>query len=196
MGAKVKTIEATLNWPSLDKPKLPKNGKGDAKYAIQLMFDPGADLSALQAAALEVAAERYGEKAAKLLKTGALASPFGTDWEKKGYPEGTVYINARSKNQPGMVLRDLTIVPGTDVEQIKRYFYSGARVRATIVAFYYDNESKGVGFGLNNIQFLKDGPRLDGRTAATDDFEALPDLEPADLSDVEKLDAEDDGLPF
>jgi len=60
-------------------------------------------------------------------------------------------------------------------------------VRASVTAFAYDRpESKGVSFGLNNIQLL-DGttPRLDGRKAAEDEFEADASMQPASLDDVE-----------
>lgn len=52
-----------------------------------------------------------------------------------------------------------------------------------MTAFAYDMPtSKGVSFALNNVQKLGDGKRLDGRVAATDDFEAL-ESEPASMGD-------------
>ena len=52
--------------------------------------------------------------------------------------------------------------------------YSGCIVRASLNAFAYDRAgNRGISLGLNNIQKLADGERLDGRLKAEDDFEAL-----------------------
>lgn len=184
MSKKIITPEAALSYPHLDEPAAAMNGKGDPKYGCSLLFAEGSDLTAAQAAVIEAAVEKWGPKAVQMLKTGALKSPFRTDWEAKGYAEGTTFINVRSTQAPGLVKRNLTTV--TDKEEIKKEFYAGAKVRASIAAFAYDNSgNKGVSFGLNNLQKLGDGPRLDGRRAAEDEFEALPELAAADLSDLE-----------
>jgi hypothetical protein len=61
-------------------------------------------------------------------------------------------------------------------------------VRASLRAFAYDtNGNKGVSFGLNNIQKLGEGQRLDGRKAATDEFDADLSQAPADISAVAGL---------
>lgn len=207
MPKKIITQEVTLSFPHLDAPMLAKNGKGDPKYSVSLLYAPGANLDAERAAVMEAATEQFGEKAIQMLKTGQLASPFRTDWELKGYPEGTTFINPKSKTQPGLVYahRDPTsqkpalVVPGlvsgdyqlteADKKRIKDVFYPGAKVRASLTAFYYDYEGmkKGISFGLNNVQKLGDGPRMDGRKAAQDEFEPTTDLVPADLSDLESF---------
>jgi len=72
--------------------------------------------------------------------------------------------------------------PMTD-EEIEKKLYPGARVKATIVAFtYVYMGKKGVSFGLNNLQWVGDGPRLDGGKKATDDFDIDPAAVPAEVS--------------
>jgi hypothetical protein len=202
MPTKIITQEVTLSFPHLDEPTQAENGEGPLKYSASLLYAPGADLSAEQAAVMEAATEQFGQKAVQMLKTGALANPFRTDWEKKGYPEGTVFINVRSKQPPGLVDRkNQLVIPGmidpayeyteADKKKIRDVFYPGAKVRVSISAFYYDFEGmkKGVSFGMNHMQFLSDGTRLDSRKAATETFDALPDLEPADISALEQAGA-------
>jgi hypothetical protein len=55
-------------------------------------------------------------------------------------------------------------------------FYSGCFARATVRAFAYSNKgNNGVAFGLQNIQKLRDGDPLGGRTRPSDDFQAVGD---------------------
>lgn len=190
MASKLITPNALASYPHLDVPQPAMNGQGNPKYSLSLVFKKGTDLSKLQAAVAEVAVAKWGQGAIAKLKSGALKSPFRTDAEAKGYEEGSVFINVRSEQKPGVVY----LYPGQDGkpaivpdDKVKETIYAGAVVRASITAFVYDRpESKGVSFGLNNIQ-LVDGttPRLDGRTKATDDFEADASMAPAALDDVE-----------
>jgi hypothetical protein len=190
MAKKLVTPAGVASYPHLDLPQAAMNGQGNPKYSLSLVFAKGTDLTALQAAVLEAAIEKFGANAAAKIKSGALKSPFRTDAEAKGYPEGSTFINVRSEQKPGTVY----LYPGADGkpaivpdDKVKETFYAGATVRASITAFAYDRpESKGVSVGLNNVQLL-DGttPRLDGRTKATDDFEADASMKPASLDDVE-----------
>ena len=62
--------------------------------------------------------------------------------------------------------------------------YSGCKVRATLSVFAYEKAgNRGVSFGLNNVQKLDDGERLDGRLKAEDDFGAIED-KPAEIDDM------------
>ena len=50
--------------------------------------------------------------------------------------------------------------------------------------FAYDKAgNRGISFGLNNVQKLGDGERLDGRLKAEDDFDPIED-KPAKLDDL------------
>ncbi len=161
-------------------------------------FD-GATASILEEVLYEVFAAQWPGPAnlAKLKASFTTPNPMfkwgiRKDAELKGYPTGSVYINARRKEKqgrPGLVLAhaDATGKPAVPAEdQITQFFYPGAIVRAAIGAFAYDMDvSKGVSFGLQNVQHLASGPRMDGRRAATDEFNAVMDAStPADLSDV------------
>lgn len=196
-STKVMTPQATLSYPHLVTPQAADNGQGKPKYSCALVFPAGADLAALRAAALEAARAKWGAviKAGnqsipieKAFDLRLLRSPFRDDAVAKGYPEGSIFLNVRTEQQPGCVFG----YAGTDgkparmtIEQVKAEMYAGARVRATVAAFAYEQQgNKGVSFALNNLQKLAEGDRLDGRVAAENEFDAPLNEAPASLEDM------------
>lgn len=111
----------------------------------------------------------------------------------EGYGEGTRFANLTTKTRPGVA----HYKKGDDGKYIKigpehdnaELIYPGCFCRATVNVYSYDNKGKGVALGLQNIQFVKDGPRLDSRTNADDDFE--DDLESKWLDDDTDNDTSD-----
>ena len=76
------------------------------------------------------------------------------------------FINATSQEQPGVV--DRKRVKITDPLAI----YSGCYIRASINIYPFNaNGNRGIAAGLGNIQKLKDGESLGGRSSAADDFQ-------------------------
>jgi len=186
MSRKVITPVGTLSYPHLFTPQDPMEEGGQQKYAAVIIFPEGTDLTPMKKAVLAAAEEKFGEKAAALLKGNKLRLPFREDWEEKGYPENSVFVNAKSNNPPGIVSRYADPVTGkaqriTDEDEI----YPGAQVRFSVTAYGYDVKgNKGITFALNNVQKMADGERLDGRVRAEDEFEAEAPSE-ADLSDLD-----------
>jgi hypothetical protein len=97
-----------------------------------------------------------------------------------GYGPGVVFANATSKMKPGLVDRDKN--PILNQEQ----FYPGCYARATITVFAFDNKGKGVSFGLNNLQKVRDGESFSARVDAAEDFG--DDLEPDASSGKDEVD--------
>ena len=90
--------------------------------------------------------------------------------------DGHYFLNCTSKTQPGLVNRQLN--PILDSEEL----YSGCHGRASINFYSFSvNGNKGIACGLNNIQKLRDGEYLGGRSRAEDDFEAVEDDEDEEL---------------
>jgi hypothetical protein len=181
----VVTGECMLSYPHIAEPQKGKKPTDEAKFSAAFVFAPGYDLKDLQAAALTAAEEKWGAKAAEMFKNQALRSPLRRDAAAKGYPDGSVFLNARSNNQPQCVYRHAgpdskpAVIPQ---DKIASELYAGAKVRVSLKAFVYDVDgNKGVSFALNNIQKLADGPRIDGRKAATDEFDADLSAPPVDL---------------
>lgn len=180
---------ATLSFPALFVArKVNQNDPNEqAKFSAALIFDEEAQGSeqykALKEAALNAAIETFGPDAPAKIKAGQLKWPF-LPGPKAQAPEGTTVIRARTTRQPGVV--DGSLTPVTDPTRV----YAGCKVRASLGVFAYNQPTnKGVSFGLNNIQFLADGERLDGRAAAKDEFDVDTDFA-ADMSAMDEA-AED-----
>jgi hypothetical protein len=181
---------AMLSYPSLFEPKAYKNGT--PKYSAVLVLPAEADLKQLKTAVSMVAKERFGDRAKAIL---AGNNPIhGTEQsEAKGYPEGSVYINAKTVNRPQIVSRFADpktgkpqLIEEADATEIggPSEMYPGVWVKAYISVYSFDAEgNKGVAFGLEGLQRWEDGERLDGMRAATDIFEAEMPAE-ADLEDL------------
>ncbi len=72
--------------------------------------------------------------------------------------------------KPGIVDKDVQAI----TDQSK--FYSGCYGRASITFYAYNvNESKGIACGLQNLQKLSDGERIDGHSRPEEDFDAVQD---------------------
>lgn len=164
MGRKVKTAEFRASFCNVFEAK--GFDGGEPKFSIAMIFPKDADLSELRAIAKEAVREKFGDKAPANLR-----SPFRDGAEKgelEGYGDGVIFVNASSKQQPGIVDAKLQRVMSRDE------FYAGCYARATVTAYAYDQKgNKGVAFGLHNLQKLRDGERLDGKAAAEKDFDAV-----------------------
>ena len=174
------TPEARLSYPQLWEPqKAP--GAAEAKYGCTLIFNTKSDLSKLKAAAIAAAREKWGDKADDMVRKGLAKMPFlkGDDpkfLDKAGYGDGTVFIRPTSKEKPGVVNR--RVEPILDKAEI----YPGCYVLASVRAFAYDtNGNRGVSFGLQNVQKVRDGDPLGGRSRPTDDFTPMTDSEMDDI---------------
>lgn len=185
-STKVITPPVVASYPHLITPQAAEEGQ-TAKYSMTGIFAPGADLSALQAAALAAAEAAYPGKGAEMLRTGKLKSPFRKDCEAKGYENCGTFINVRSEKKPGVVFSYKDPATGkakvmTDAE-IEKEIYPGAVVRISLNAFAYNQKgNKGISFALNNVQKVADGERIDGRVAAENEFTA--DLAEAPAQDL------------
>lgn len=84
--------------------------------------------------------------------------------------KGHYFINANSTNPPQIV--DQRVQPILDRSQV----YSGCYARVSINFYAFNsNGNKGVAAGIENIQFVRDGDPLGGKTSASDEFETLAD---------------------
>lgn len=184
--ARIITPEAILSYPQLFAPKAASQG-AEPKYSACLVFPEGTDLSELQAAYVEAAQAKWGDKAGKVIR--AMSHPtFRSDPDDvaaKGYPEGSTFLNPRTTRKPSVV----SIYPDPETGKPmpvtdEALVYPGVIVKASLEPYAYDNSgNRGVTFGLGNIQIIRDGERLDGRAAAVDEFD--PDMSAvADLSDL------------
>lgn len=117
----------------------------------------------------------YEEGEGKLKGNGKSVPPLATlktpmrdgDLERPDDPayEGHWFVNANSSTAPGVV--DINRQPIIDTSEI----YSGVYARVSLSFYAFNsNGNKGIACGLQNIQKVRDGESLGGRTKAEDDF--------------------------
>jgi len=175
------TPEARASYAFVLKQGKPMPGK-EPKYSISLLFPKDADFTLAKKMASDALQEKFGARLADLNSTdpkkkaaaeafkARLKSPFRDQGEKDsaGYEPGCIFITATAKNRPGVV-----DASGADILE-ERQVYSGCYVRASLRAFAYDVDGGvGVAFGLQNVQKLRDGEPLGGRSRPEDDFEPV-----------------------
>lgn len=166
MAENVMTPKFRVSFPDVFRPGKADDG-GKQKYGITMLFEKGADLTALKQEALRAGTEKWGPDQTKWPK--GWRNPFKNQGDKDydGYVPGAFCITAKSNQKPGLVnTRNEDIIDESE-------FYAGCYARATVRAFAYENKAKGIAFGLQNIQKLADGEPFSGRVKAQDDFEPV-----------------------
>lgn len=169
-----------------NKARQMEDSSGEPKYEITMVFDKAylkknpdelARFNAMRAAADAACLDKF-KKPIKDVKFSTFHNPFRDGAEKEhlgGFGEGTLFVKASSKMKPGIVGPD-RVTPIDDADAV----YPGCYMRATVGFYGFDNRMKGVGCGLNNLMFVRDGERLDGRTDPSEDFGEVPAMAGAD----------------
>lgn len=151
---------------------------GRAKFSIRAAFPPTADLKPLKEAAAAAAREKWGDKIPK-----GMRSPFRLNDElDKPVPDiGEDWVimtfSANEDRRPGLVdAKRQDIIDESEV-------YSGAWFRAQVRPFAYEQAgNRGVSFGLQNVQKIKDDKAMaGGRIPASQVFDAVEDTDADDL---------------
>lgn len=171
MATKVVTGKVRFSYVHVFEPWAGQEGQ-QPKYSVCVLIpkDDKRTLDKISAAVNEAIQEgvrsQWGGKQPKNLH---IPLRDGDEERADEYPEykNMMFLNANSKNAPGVVDKDLNVI--LDTEE----FYSGCWGRVSVNFFPYDsNGNRGIGVGLNNVQKLKDGERLGGsRASAEDDFD-------------------------
>lgn len=146
---------------------------GPERYSISVLI-PKPDTETVKAvneaidAAIEEGVAKFGGKKPN---NAAIKLPLRDgDTECDDAYKGHYFINANSTTPPQIV--DKYVKPILDRNEA--YFGYYARVSLNFYAFN-SNGNKGVACGLGNIQKIRDGESLGGRSSVTDDFSTVPD---------------------
>lgn len=142
----------------------------EPKYSVCIIIDKKdkATLDKIKNAinaAKEIGKAKIADKNGKI--PSSIKVPLRDGDEERGDDpafKNSYFINANSSRKPAVV--DRNVDPILDKEE----FYSGCYGRASISFYAYNVQSKGIAAGLNNLQKLEDGERLDGGASAEDDF--------------------------
>lgn len=172
---KVITGEVRLSYVHLFEP-YSQDEDQDKKYSCAILI-PKSDKDTLkkirraQKAAAEAGKDaKFNGKIPDNLYTTLRDGDEDADLDRNPEYAGHYFMNVNSTNPPGIV--DRQVRPILDSSEV----YSGCYARVSINAFAYSTKgNKGISFGLNHVQKLRDGDFLGGRTRAEDDFDALED---------------------
>lgn len=156
------------------------NGRTVIKAPTSWSEKDQAKWNAIVQACNKVALDAF-KKPMKELDRAVYKLPFhrGEEKEYDGYGPGVVYFTMSAKNRrPQIIGKDgVTIITQGGPDE----FYAGCFARASVTPFSFNNKGKGIALGLNNLQKLGDGPRLDAFSSAEDDFGS----DPAEFADDE-----------
>lgn len=146
---------------------------GAPKFSVSLIIPKSDARTVAKIKAAVEAAYREGE--AKLKGNGKTVPPLSSikiplrdgDTERPDDPAyaNAYFINANSATAPGIV--DADRQPVLDRSEV----YSGVYGRASINFYAFNsNGNRGIACGLNNLQKIRDGEPLGGKSSAEDDF--------------------------
>lgn len=175
MSTKVTTGEVRFSFPHVFQPHANNPGQ-EPKYSVTILI-PKTDAVTLQAiqSAMDVAAQEGVSGKFNGQMPAVLKNPLhdGDGVRPNGEPfgeecKGCMVMTASSKQRPEVVDANLqAILNPAEV-------YAGCYGRVSLNFFPYNtNGNRGVGCGLNNVQKLRDGDPLTGRTTAKEDFGAV-----------------------
>ena len=139
------------------------------KYSASLII-PKSDtktIAAINAAVDAAIKDGVAKFGGKVPPKGALKLPLrdgDAERDDEAY-KGAYFVNANSTTAPQIV--DKAVQPILDRSEV----YSGCYARVSINFYAFNtNGNKGIACGLGNIQKVRDGEPLSGRTSAADDF--------------------------
>ncbi|MEG2935547.1 MAG: DUF2815 family protein [Clostridium sp.] len=142
---------------------------GPEKYSVSVLI-PKDDVETVNAinkaidAAIEEGIAKFGGKKPNKASLKLPLRDGDLERDDEVY-KGHYFINANSMSAPQIV--DKAVKPILDREEV----YSGCYARVSLNFYTFNtNGNKGVACGLGNIQKIKDGEPLGGRTNAAEDF--------------------------
>lgn len=164
-------VNTRWSYANVHQPKSINGGK--PKYSVSLIIPKSDTVTVNKVNAAIQAAYEEGES--KLKGNGKSVPPLSAiktplrdgDLERpddEAY-KNSYFINANSSTAPGIV--DADRQPIIDTSEV----YSGVYGRASVNFYAFNsNGNKGIACGLNNLQKIKDGEPLGGKSRAEDDF--------------------------
>lgn len=142
---------------------------GPERYSVSVLI-PKDDKETIDAinkaidAAIEEGIAKFGGKKPNKAAIKLPLRDGDTERDDEAYA-GHYFLNANSRTAPQIV--DKAVKPILDQDEV----YSGCYARVSLNFYAFNsNGNKGVAVGLGNIQKIRDGESLGGRTTAADDF--------------------------
>ena len=150
---------------------------GPERYSVSVLI-PKSDTQTVKAineaidAAIEEGVAKFGGKKPNKAAIKLPLRDGDTERDDEAYKayKGHYFNNANSTTPPQLV--DKQVKTSLDRNEV----YSGCYARVSLNFYAFNsNGNKGVACGLGNIQKIRDGESLGGRSSATDDFSTVAD---------------------
>lgn len=147
---------------------------GAEKYSVSVLIpkDDKDTVNAVNAAidaAIEEGVTKFGGKKPSRAAIKVPLRDGDVERDDEAY-KGHYFINANSSTPPQIV--DRAVKPILDRSEV----YSGCYARVSLNFYAFNsNGNRGVACGLGNIQKVRDGAPLGGRSSAADEFATLED---------------------
>ena len=179
----------TCSFPHLFPATIRKRDDGSEGYEVQIII-PKSDRAACRA--LLTAVKEVGEEQWGANWKGVKNALHDGDREKnkitgdgttagERYPEraNSFFFTARTKFPIAVVDRQRNLI--TDPGAV----YAGCKIKLAVDVYAYSNQSQGIGFGLNGVQFVADGEPLGGggKPAVETMFDVLDALDDEELDE-------------
>lgn len=165
-------IDTRLSYAHVWEPVSINGGK--EKYSVSVLI-PKDDTKTIEAinraidAAIDEGVAKFGGKKPNMAAIKIPLRDGDVERDDEAY-KGHYFINANSTTPPQIV--DRAVQPILDRGEV----YSGCYARVSLNFYAYNaNGNKGIACGLGNIQKVRDGEPLGGRSNATEDFSSLAD---------------------
>ena len=168
-NSKTKVVTGTvrLSYANVWEPKS-ING-GAEKYSVSLII-PKSDKKTIAAinaavdAAIEEGLAKFGGKKPNKAAIKLPLRDGDTERDDEAYAD-SYFVNANSQTPPQIV--DQNVNPIMNRSEV----YSGVYARVSINFYAFNsNGNKGIACGLNNLQKIRDGEPLGGKSSAASDF--------------------------
>lgn len=196
MSQQITTSKVRLSYVNVFEPKA--NKQGVVKYSVTCLL-PKSDTEGYRQLMAAIKAEFEAEKDGKLK---GVASPKHPIWDGDGVTStGTefgpeckgcwVFAASAGENRPPSVVDQNVqpIIRQTDL-------YSGCYGHVALSIYAYNNQSKGIGFGLNGVQKVADGEPLGYSFDAKSAFSVVPGGTGSGIDPLTGLPVEDARIPF
>lgn len=147
---------------------------GPEKYSVSVLIpkDDKETIDAINTAIDSAIEEGIAKFGGKKPNKAAIKLPLrdgDSERDDEAY-KGHYFINANSNTPPQIV--DKNVNPILDRSEV----YSGCYGRVSLSFYAFNsNGNKGIACGLGNIQKIRDGEPLGGKTTAADDFTSVSD---------------------
>jgi hypothetical protein len=195
------TPPGRVSFPELYQPKAAAPG-ATPKFSLLLMFkldemsdEDKAKLQAMKKAANDACVAEFGVGIGEEYRGEVIQSPFKKSEKKPDYmPPGYVYVRLSGKRRPAVLDQAKNPIPEHAPDE--KAIYGGCWAHVSYGVYTYDmNGNRGVAFGLNKIQKLRDDEKFGG--GDEDEFEDVSGGSSDDEFDTVSATVEgSDDIPF